>query len=190
LILARESDPGSNDGSSSLIDNCSTYASWQSLIGLLRTSGCFCSRCFNRAAFYYAMRSGGDWARTGKPQSKTLRLSQSNLPAPWNELREFPPNNFLHESYIVGYTSTIITPSEYHELELSTNLAENSMRPVTPGRKNWIHIGSSQAGPKVARFSRSWKAADRMRISVRDCDYLADLLIASGASSGQTQLRL
>jgi hypothetical protein len=53
LILARESDPGSNDGSSSLIDNCSTDASCQSLIGLLRTSGCFCSRCSNRAAFYY-----------------------------------------------------------------------------------------------------------------------------------------
>jgi hypothetical protein len=37
---------------------------------------------------------------------------------------------------------------EYPELELSTNLAENFMRPVAPGRKNWIHIGSPQAGPK------------------------------------------
>ena len=36
------------------------------------------------------------------------------------------------------------------ELELSTNLAENSMRPVALGRKNWNHIGSPQAGPKVA----------------------------------------
>jgi hypothetical protein len=24
------------------------------------------------------------------------------------------------------------------------------MRPVAVGRKNWIHIGSSQAGPKIA----------------------------------------
>src|SRR5882672_4360825 len=39
---------------------------------------------------------------------------------------------------------------EYPELELSNNLAENSMRPVALGRKNWIHIGSEQAGPKVA----------------------------------------
>jgi len=38
---------------------------------------------------------------------------------------------------------------EHPELELSTNLAENSMRPVALGRKNWIHIGSPQAGPKV-----------------------------------------
>jgi len=29
-------------------------------------------------------------------------------------------------------------------------LAEESMRPVALGRKNWIHIGSPQAGPKVA----------------------------------------
>jgi transposase len=28
---------------------------------------------------------------------------------------------------------------EYPELEQSTNLAENSMRPVALGRKNWIH---------------------------------------------------
>src|ERR1700687_324117 len=39
---------------------------------------------------------------------------------------------------------------EYPELELSTNLAENSMRPVALGRKNWLHIGSPPAGPKVA----------------------------------------
>ena len=39
---------------------------------------------------------------------------------------------------------------EYPELELSNNWAENSMRPVALGRKNWIHLGSAQAGPKVA----------------------------------------
>ena len=31
---------------------------------------------------------------------------------------------------------------EYPELELSNNSAENSMRPVALGRKNWLHIGS------------------------------------------------
>src|ERR1035438_2068411 len=39
---------------------------------------------------------------------------------------------------------------EHPELELSNNQAENSMRPVALGRKNWIHVGSQQAGPKVA----------------------------------------
>jgi len=32
---------------------------------------------------------------------------------------------------------------EHPELELSNNLAENSMRPVALGRSNWIQIGSS-----------------------------------------------
>jgi hypothetical protein len=64
------------------------------------------------------MRSGGTRARTGKPQSKTLRLSQSNLPAPRNELRPFRPNNFLHESLIVGYTSIIIPPSLFLSVKL------------------------------------------------------------------------
>jgi len=36
------------------------------------------------------------------------------------------------------------------QLELSNNLAENSMRPVALGRRNWIHIGSEQAGSRVA----------------------------------------
>jgi len=31
---------------------------------------------------------------------------------------------------------------EYPEIELSNNLAENSMRPIALGRKNWIHLGS------------------------------------------------
>jgi transposase len=63
---------------------------------------------------------------------------------------------------------------EYPELELSTNLAENSMRPVALGRKNWIHIGSPLAGPKVAAILSIVESCRRMRISVRD--YLAAVL--------------
>ena len=63
---------------------------------------------------------------------------------------------------------------EYPELELSTNLAENSMRPVALGRKNWLHIGSPQAGPKVAAILSVVESCRRLRISVRD--YLAAVL--------------
>ncbi|MBZ5579776.1 MAG: IS66 family transposase [Acidobacteriia bacterium] len=34
---------------------------------------------------------------------------------------------------------------DYAEVELSNNLAENSMRPVALGRKNWLHVGSAPA---------------------------------------------
>jgi hypothetical protein len=63
---------------------------------------------------------------------------------------------------------------EHPELELSNNLAENSMRPVALGRKNWIHIGSPQAGPKVAAILSVVESSRRLRISVRD--YLAAIL--------------
>jgi len=63
---------------------------------------------------------------------------------------------------------------EYPELELSNNLAENSMRPVALGRKNWIHIGSPQAGPKVAAILSVVETCRRLKLPVRD--YLAAVL--------------
>jgi len=63
---------------------------------------------------------------------------------------------------------------EYPELELSNNLAENSMRPVALGRKNWIHIGSPQAGPKVAAILSVVESCRRLKLPVRD--YLAETL--------------
>jgi len=57
---------------------------------------------------------------------------------------------------------------EYPELELSTNLAENSMRPVALGRKNWLHIGSPQAGPKVAAILSVVESCRRLKVPVRD----------------------
>ena len=63
---------------------------------------------------------------------------------------------------------------EYPELELSNNRAENSMRGVALGRKNWIHIGSQQAGPRVAAILSVVESCRRLRIPVRD--YLNEIL--------------
>jgi transposase len=63
---------------------------------------------------------------------------------------------------------------DYPELELSNNLAENSMRGVALGRKNWIHIGSQQAGPRVAAILSVVESCRRLRIPVRD--YLHEIL--------------
>jgi hypothetical protein len=57
---------------------------------------------------------------------------------------------------------------------LSNNFAENSMRPVAIGRKNWIHVGSPQAGPKIAAILLVVESCRRLRFSVRD--YLAAVL--------------
>jgi transposase len=67
---------------------------------------------------------------------------------------------------------------EHPELELSNNLAENSMRPVALGRSNWIHIGSSQAGPRVAAILSVIESCRRLKIRVRD--YLTQVLPGLG----------
>ena len=63
---------------------------------------------------------------------------------------------------------------EYPELELSTNLAENSIRPVALGRKNWLHIGRPQAGPRVAAILSVVESCRRLKIPARE--YLAAVL--------------
>ena len=63
------------------------------------------------------------------------------------------------------------------------NLAENSMRPVALGRKNWIHIGSPQAGPKVAAILSIVESCRRLKIPVRD--YLAAVLPGLAGTSIQ-----
>ena len=62
------------------------------------------------------------------------------------------PKSALGEavSYTLNMWAKLRRCFEHAEVELSNNLAENSMRPVALGRKNWLHVGSAQAGPKVA----------------------------------------
>ncbi|HLJ50069.1 MAG TPA: transposase [Bryobacteraceae bacterium] len=62
---------------------------------------------------------------------------------------------------------------DYAEVELSSNLAENSMRPVALG-KNWLHVGSAQAGPKVAAILSVVASCRRPGVPVKD--YLAAVL--------------
>jgi len=41
-------------------------------------------------------------------------------------------------------------------------------------RKNWIHVGSQQAGPKVAAILSVVESCPRLKLPVRE--YLADIL--------------
>ncbi|MFN8686354.1 MAG: transposase [Acidobacteriota bacterium] len=56
----------------------------------------------------------------------------------------------------------------------ANNLAENSMRGVALGRKNWIHVGSPEAGPKVAAIQSVIESAKRLGLPVRE--YLLEVL--------------
>ncbi len=48
------------------------------------------------------------------------------------------------------------------------------MRPLVLGRKNWIHIGSQQAGPRVAAIFSIVESCRRLKIPIRN--YLAAVL--------------
>jgi transposase len=77
-------------------------------------------------------------------------------------------------SYTLRLWKRLTTFLEHPELELSNNIAENSMRPIATGRRNWIHIGSKQAGPKVVAILSVVESCRRLKIPVRK--YLADIL--------------
>jgi transposase len=77
-------------------------------------------------------------------------------------------------TYTLDIWKRLIRFLDYPELELSNNLAENSMRPIALGRGNWIHIGSEHAGPRIAAIVSVIESCRRLNIPVRN--YLADIL--------------
>jgi hypothetical protein len=54
------------------------------------------------------------------------------------------------------------------------NLAENAMRTVALGRRNWIHVGSQEAGPRVAAIISIVETCRRLGLPLRD--YLGSVL--------------
>jgi transposase len=77
-------------------------------------------------------------------------------------------------AYALGLWPRLTIFLQYPEVELSNNLAENSMRGVAIGRKNWIHIGSPAAGPRVAAILSVTESCRRRGIPIRE--YLAAVL--------------
>jgi len=77
-------------------------------------------------------------------------------------------------NYTLTLWSRLTRFLDYSQLELSNNLAENAIRPVALGRKNWIHIGSKEAGPRVGAIVSIVESCRRLSIPIRD--YLASVL--------------
>jgi transposase len=76
--------------------------------------------------------------------------------------------------YTLGLWPKLVCFLDHPALELSNNLAENSMRPIAIGRKNWIHLGSAKAGPKVAAILSVVESCRRLGVPIRQ--YLAAVL--------------
>src|ERR1700739_1005349 len=77
-------------------------------------------------------------------------------------------------NYTLSLWSTLTQFLKHPALELSNNLAENSMRPVAIGRRNWLHLGSKEAGPKIAAIFSIVESCRKLGIPIRQ--YLADVL--------------
>ena len=90
--------------------------------------------------------------------------------------REVLPKSALGQAvaYTLNMWAKLRRCFDYAEVELSNNLAKNSMRPVALGRKNWLHVGSAQAGPKVASILSVVESCRRLRVPVKE--YLAAVM--------------
>jgi len=71
--------------------------------------------------------------------------------------------------YTLGQWVKLTRFLDHPELELSNNWAENSMRPLALGRKQWIHLGSAQAGPRIAAIISVVATCRRLDLPLRAC---------------------
>jgi hypothetical protein len=77
-------------------------------------------------------------------------------------------------NYALGQWERLIVYATRGEVEIDNNWCENAMRPIALGRKNWLHIGSEEAGPRIAAISSVLETCKRLGINARD--YLLDVL--------------
>ncbi|HEY5812164.1 MAG TPA: transposase, partial [Terrimicrobiaceae bacterium] len=74
----------------------------------------------------------------------------------------------------LGQWTRLMVYAGHGEVEIDNNWCENAIRPVALGRKNWLHIGSEEAGPRVAAIASVMETCRRLGINARD--YLLDVL--------------
>ncbi len=90
-------------------------------------------------------------------------------------MRELPSSLLAKAcNYALDQWEKLTTFLDHGIIEIDQNLCENAMRPVALGRKNWLHIGSERAGPKIAAILSIFETCKRLKINIRD--YLNDVL--------------
>jgi hypothetical protein len=76
--------------------------------------------------------------------------------------------------YTLGQWSRLEEFLKDGRVEIDNNWCEGAIRPLALGRKNWLHIGSEAAGPKVAAIASIVETCRRLDINLRN--YLNDVL--------------
>jgi transposase len=91
-------------------------------------------------------------------------------------------------SYTLNRWEKLTRFMEHPVIELSTNWAENSMRPIAIGRRNWLHLGSKEAGPKIAAIFSIVESCRKLGVPIHK--YLADVLPGLADRSIQSLAKL
>ena len=91
-------------------------------------------------------------------------------------------------NYALGQWEAIKHYLNNGHVEIDNNSCERSIRPVAIGRKNWIHIGSENAGPKIAGIISIVETC--LKLEIRPRDYLKEILpeVADRLKTGRQEL--
>jgi transposase len=130
----------------------------------------------------YAVEEKARQAGLGPGDRRALRQSQSApimeaLKVRLVEIRQqIPPGGKLAQAcnYTLGQWSRLEEYLKNGLVEIDNNWCEGAMRPLALGRKNWLHLGSPEAGPKVAAIASIVETCRRLDINLRT--YLKDIL--------------
>jgi len=123
----------------------------------------------------YAVEEKARQAGLGPADRQALRQSQSApvmaaLKLRLVEIRQnLPPGGKLAQAcdYALGQWSRLEVYLENGLVEIDNNWCEGAMRPLALGRKNWLHLGSPEAGPKVAAIASIVETCRRLEINLR-----------------------
>jgi len=130
----------------------------------------------------YAVEAEARQAKMGPQERKGLRQEKSSplmaaLKERLLEIRQqIPPGGKLAQAcdYTLNQWSRLEEFLHDGAIEIDNNWCEGAMRPLALGRKNWLHIGSQEAGPKVAAIASIVETCRRLDINLRA--YLRDVL--------------
>lgn len=115
-------------------------------------------------------------ARLALRQTKSVPI-MNGLKARLTEIRQqITPGSKLAQAcdYALGQWNRLEEYLSDGRLECDNNHCEGSIRGLALGRKNWLHVGSPEAGPKIAAIASIVETCRRLDIHLRE--YLLDVL--------------
>ncbi len=118
----------------------------------------------------------GPEARLALRQAKSVPLMAA-LKTRLVEIRQqIAPGGKLAQAcdYAIGQWSRLEEYLQDGQVEFDNNWCEGSIRGLAVGRKNWLHVGSPEAGPKIAAIASIVETCRRLDINLRE--YLRDVL--------------